>query len=162
MGNFKGFKERPNEKFQPKPAGGYDSKQHGEGHDFNTKGKITSNSGSDYHDLGRKDSGLHGNFAEKDASLAYLRDRNKQGQVVQHFSGTSRESKLLTGGGSTAYDTMPIPEVYHPATSQGSVPPDAVVYKSDVKSRNESMPYEQDTESNKTTKPIAKHIKSKE
>ncbi len=150
-------------KFVPPPTQDRGCEYHGDGHDFNLKGKSTKTSGSDYNSF-EKDSGLHGNFSEKDASMEYLRGRNKEGQSVSHYSATSREARLHTGSGGTAYDGRPIPEVYHPATSQGSVPPDAVVYKNDMKSRNDSLPYEQDTSSSndKTTKPIAKHIKSKE
>lgn len=161
MSNPKGYKDRPDSKFQPASLEKRDANYMGSGHDFNTKGKITSNSDSDYHNLGGKNSGLHGNFAEKDASLDYLRNRNKQGQQVQHFSATSRESVLKTMGGSTAYDPMPIPEVYHPATSQGPVPPDAVEYKTDKKDRHEELPYTQDTESNKLTRKIVKHLETK-
>ena len=139
-----------------------DGNINGDSHNFNIKGKVTSNSGSDYHSFGRADSGLHGNFADKDASLAYLRDRNKQGIEVKHFSGTTQHAKLKIGNGSTAFDGRPIPEVYQPATSNGTIDPNAVVYKATVKSRQEPMPYQQNVESNKTTKPIAKHIKEKE
>lgn len=161
MGNDKGFKSRADSKFQPKPCGGYDSVQHGDAHDFNVKGKINGVGESDYHNLGAANSGLHGNFAEKDASMEYLRERNKQGQQVQHFNATSREAVLKTMGGSTAYDPMPIPEVYKPATSQGPIPPNAIQYKTDVKTRNEEEPYTQDTMSNKLTKKIVKHLETK-
>jgi len=65
-------------------------------------------------------------FLRKDSSLEYLRARNKDGQSVESNNATHRESRLKTGAGVTAYDGRPIPEVYKPATSQGSVPPDAV------------------------------------
>lgn len=162
MPNNKGFKERPDAKFQPKPCGGYEGTYHGDTHDFNIKGKITNTSGSDYHDQSRQNSGLHGNFDEKDASLEYLRARNKDGQEIRNFSGTKDLARLRTQGGATAYDPMPIPEVYKPATSQGKVPPNAVQYNTEQKSRQPKQVYVQDTESNKLTKDIIEHVKSKE
>lgn len=148
-------------KYRPPEIKERDSKDHGDAHDFNIKGKSINTEGSDYNDLGRKSSGLYGNFAEKDASMAYLRDRNKQGQMVQHFSGTERQSRLTTGGGVTAYDALPIPEVYQPATSNGPINPNAIVYKSEMKERQPQPAYEQDTESNKLTKDQTKHLKQK-
>lgn len=141
MPNDKGFYDmsQPMKKTQPKQCGGYEGTYHGDAHDFNTKGKITKVEGSDYASLDRPDSGLHGNFAEKDAQIAYLNERNRKGQQVANFSATSREAVMKTGGGVTAYDSMPIPETYRAATSQGSVPPDAIQYKTDPKVRNENV-----------------------
>lgn len=129
--------------------------------DFNKQGKVTNVSGSDYNDF-RKNSGLYGNFAEKDASMDYLRGRNKEGQRIKNYSGTNELSELRTGGGVTAYDARPIPEVYHPATSQGPISPNAVVYNTTDKNRQPVQPYTQDTESDKLTEDQTKHIKSKE
>lgn len=161
MPNLKGFKERPDSKFQPDVAGGYDANYNGDTHEFNIKGKITNVSGSDYHDGARGNSGLYGNFAEKDASMEYLRNRNKDGQEIRNYNATSEMAKLKTGGGATAYDSMPIPEVYKPATSQGSVPPNAIEYRTKDKDRNISFPKEQDTSGNNLTEDITKHVKSK-
>lgn len=132
MPNDKGYYDmnQPMKKTQPAKAGdhGTGCNYNGDAHDFNTKGKVTSNAGSDYHDVHRKDSGLHGNFAEKDAQAAYLRDRGMKGQRVMNYSATSEESRLHTHNvGPTAYNNRPIDEVYKPATSQHVPPADAVV-----------------------------------
>lgn len=133
----------------------------GDAHDFNNAAKVTNNRGSDYHDTGRGNSGLHGNFAEKDASIEYLRNRNKDGQEVQHYSGTGLNSKLKIGGGQTAYDSMPIPEVYKPATRQGAVPANPIMYKNEIKDHNSKYSHEVDTESNQLEQRMAAHLKSK-
>jgi len=169
MANDKGFFDmhQPMSKTQPAKLsdrerdGQRNGNYNGDAHDFNTKGKSTSNSGSDYHDVARKDSGLHGNFAEKDASMAYLRERNKLGQEVNHFSAGSLQSRLKTEGGPTAYDSMPIHEVYKPATSQGEVHPNAIQYNVESKDRNESDKWVEDTFSNKTKQDITQHLKTK-
>ena len=167
MGNDKGYKQRPESYYQPAKLsdrtreGQANGKQFGQEHDFNIKGKSVNTEGSDYHDPGRKTSGLHGNFAEKDASMEYLRARNKEGQEVRHYSANSREARLKTFGGVTAYDSRPVPETYKPATSQGEVPSNAISYKTEEKQRNDTPPMTEDTMSNKQTSPIAKHIKNK-
>jgi hypothetical protein len=102
----------------------------GDAHDFNIKGKVT-NSGSGYGNMG---SGIPFNGAEKDASIAYLQDRNKKGQVVRQFNATQMTDEKY-GQGATAYDPCPIPETYKPATSNGTPDPDAVGYKTKIKSR---------------------------
>lgn len=86
-------------------------------HDFNYAAKVTQE-GSDFHDYGRRDANLHGNFAQKDASIAYLQNRNKQGQEIRHFAGGNKQSIIHTNnGGVTAYNGNPIRETYTPATS---------------------------------------------
>lgn len=151
-------------KYKPPEVKKRDAAEHGTpSSQFNEKGKITSNQGSDYHDYGRKDSGLYGNFAEKDASMEYLRGRNKDGQRIRSYHATEMNSELKIGGGATAFDSMPIPEVYHPATSQGSVPPNAIVYKQEMKDRNASLPKEQVTSpgDDHLTEDQTKHLKDK-
>ena len=125
MPNDKGFYDmhQPDSKTQPARVPNRPSSEHGDGHEFNIKGKITNNAGSDYHDVHRPSSGLHGNFAEKDAQLAYLTERGKKGQVIKSYTGTHENSRLHTyNTGPTAYNNKPIDEVYKPATSQ-HVPP---------------------------------------
>lgn len=164
MRNSKDFKNSPDAKFRPPAVPTREFNQVADKVVFNEKGKVTNTKGSDYHDLSRKDSGLYGNFSEKDASLDYLRGRNKDGQRIRNYSGNSLNSELRTGAGSTAYDGRPIPEVYKPATSQGSVPPNAVVYTSIEKTRNDSLPKQQNTsaESDSLTEDQTKHLKAKE
>lgn len=130
--------------------------------DFNKKGKIESIEGSDYHEYGRKTSGLYGNFAEKDASMEYLRGRNKEGQRIRSYSGTNLNGELKTGAGVTAFDAMPIPETYHPATSQGSIPPNAVVYETTEKTRNKNLKQQVTSPGDDhLTEDQTKHLKSK-
>lgn len=136
MSDKKGFYDMHQKmsKTQPAECGGYEATYNGDGHDFNTKGKITKTSGSDYHDLARKDSGLHGNFAEKDAQLKYLTERGNKGIEIRHYSGTEENSKHHTGNiGPTAYNSRPIAQVYKPATSQGVASADQVVYSDKTK-----------------------------
>lgn len=119
MKNDKGFYDfqQPMSKSQPGKPGGHSANEHGDAHEFNIKGKVT-NQGSDYSNPGDPSSGLHGNFSEKDASIAYLKDRCIKGQEINHFSGGQRHSRLHTyNGGSTAYNGNPIGQVYEPATS---------------------------------------------
>lgn len=150
-------------KYRPPEVKDRDSNENGDAqHDFNKEGKIVNVKGSDYEDVSRQNSGLYGNFAEKDASMEYLRARNKEGMEVRNYSGTKELSRLKVGGGSTAYDNTPIPEVYHPATSQGPINPNAVVYKTEQKDRYAVQPFTQDTESDKLTQDQTKHLKSKE
>jgi len=165
MPNDKGYydMQQPMSKTQPAKTGfgdNYDGNENGKGHDFNLKGKVTKTEGSDYNDF-RKDSGLHGNFSEKDSSLEYLRNRNKEGQSVANYSATQRQSRIHTEGGVTAYDSMPIPETYKPATSQGNCLHNAVQYDVEIKDRNEGDAYDTDTESNKLMGKMTKHLKSK-
>lgn len=149
MPNGKGYKNRDESFYQPaklsdrEREGQSDCSYHGDGHDFNIKGKVTAMGGS-YADMS-PGSGMDGNYSDKDSSLEYLRNRNKQGQMVQAFTATERHSRMTTGGGATAYDSMPIPEVYKPATSHGAVPPDAIEYKTEQKDRNVSTVPEEKT-----------------
>lgn len=137
MSNFKGFRAK-DDKFVPGSAsdpacgdmGGSKNTEHRDyndsAHTFNYKGKVTK-MGSDYMDFGKKDAQLHGNFDQKDASIAYLKDRNQQGQQIRHFAAGSMESKMYTkNGGVTAYNGNPIRETYTPATSNKPASPDAV------------------------------------
>lgn len=102
--------------------------------DFNTAGKSTNTAGSDYHDTARPDSGLHGNFAEKDANRQTLIERSQEGMRVQHWTGNERHAKIHTENvGLTAYNSKPIPEVYGPATSHGVPGADPVVYRAKKK-----------------------------
>lgn len=136
MPNGRGYKNRDESMYQPaklsdreRDGQASDCQYHGDGHDFNIKGKVTSTSGSDYHDYGRPDSGLHGNFAEKDASMAYLKERGMKGQVVKNYNGTQEQVRMHTNNvGLTAYNSRPISEVYKPATSQDVPPVEAVVH----------------------------------
>lgn len=105
-------------------------------HDFNYKAKVT-NPGGNFHDFGDKNAGLKFNGAEKDTSLSYLKERNMKGQEVRDFSGGNPISKLHTmNGGVTAYNSMPVKEVYQPATSQ-KVPPEQAITDSTI-TRQES------------------------
>lgn len=144
MANEKGFydMQQPMKKTQPAKAGdhGTGCNYNGDGHDFNTKGKITNTSGSDYHDVSRKDSGLHGNFAEKDAQAAYLRERGKQGQVVKSWTGTGENNRVHTHNiGNTAYNSRPIDEVYKPATSMDVPPANAIMRSTNTKPENKQL-----------------------
>jgi hypothetical protein len=104
--------------------------------EFNRAGKSTNTAGSDYHDPGRATSGLHGNFAEKDANRQAMIENAQKGQRVHHWSGNQRTADLHTHntGGLTAYNSNPIPEVFGPATSHGVPGADPVVYKTKKKS----------------------------
>ena len=133
MPNYKGFVSKDS-KTQPAKCGGYEGVYNGDAHDFNIKSKVTKMGGC-YADLGCG-SGMGGNYADKDASISYLKERNKKGQEVKNFSATSMESKVHTGGGLSAYNSNPIPETYKPATSQGEIDPNAVIYKNKVKDRD--------------------------
>lgn len=105
--------------------------------DINEKSFGTNTKGSDYHDYGRSDSGLHGNFAQKDASVKYLKERGQRGQTIRNYSAGSLNSKHSTGNiGQTAYNSNPIPEVYKPATSNGEPDANAVVYNVEKKDRD--------------------------
>lgn len=132
------YKNQPLSKSQPARASdgskgdksGYKKTEHrefGDMHDFNHKGKITNNSGSDYHDLGRANSGLYGNFAEKDKQNEYLKERGMKGQEIHHFNGTNEHKKIYPGTGVTAYNTNPNYEVFSPATGHNAVPSRAVI-----------------------------------
>lgn len=137
MPNAKGYFDfqQPMSKSQPAKHKQVEGNQNGDGHDFNLKGKVTSNAESCYHDMSAG-SGSYGNFAEKDASLAYLKERGKKGQEIRSYSGTTQHAKLKRHDhGGTAYDTRPIAEVYEPATSNGKVPSDAVEYNTKKKTR---------------------------
>lgn len=149
--NNKGFKERPASKYLPGEASdpskgdmsGSKNTEHrdfnGGQHGFNYKGKVTK-MGSDYMEFGKKDAQLHGNFDEKDASIAYLKERNMQGQSVSHFAGGSEESRLKTNNiGLTAYNGNPVKEVYTPATSNKVPSQDAVVRRRIEKSVGEPV-----------------------
>lgn len=123
MKNDKGFFDmhQPMSKTQPgkasQPSEG--NTNYGDAHEFNQHSFGTNTGGSDYHDTGRPDSGLHGNFAQKDASVEYLRNRGKEGMEIRHFSGTHEQARIKTENqGVTAYPNRPIDEVYKPATSQ--------------------------------------------
>lgn len=133
MPNGKGYKNRDESQYQPaklsdREREGQSSKEiSNNAHDFNIKGKVTSNAESCYNDFGAG-SGAYGNYDEKDASLAYLKDRNMKGQEIHQFTATQRQSKMHTHNvGLTAYNSNPIKEVYTPATSQHVPPPDAVI-----------------------------------
>lgn len=103
-------------------------------HNFNYKAKVTS-PGGNFHDFGEKQAGLDFNGAQKDASLAYLKERGMKGQEVRNFSGGNYNSKLHTyNGGTTAHNSMPVRETYTPATSHKAPPPDAIVHNQVVKS----------------------------
>jgi len=121
-------------KWVPKKAGGYNhsvfgTPVSGAGKEINMKAKVTSNEGSDYHDPGRSSSGLHGNFSQKDASMAYLQNRGKEGIKIRSYQGNTVHSDHTTNNmGVTAYNNQPIPEVYKPATSHDIPSPKAVRY----------------------------------
>lgn len=95
-------------------------------HDFNYKAKVTSGGGN-FHDFGDKNAGLKFNGSQKDASLDYLKDRSMKGQEVRNFSGGNEVSRLHTmNGGVTAYNSMPVNEVYRSATSNKEPPQQAI------------------------------------
>jgi hypothetical protein len=103
-------------------------KQFGDAHDFNSKAKVT-NPGNGYNNTG-KGAGAGFNSAEKDASIAYLKNRGEKGIVVNQFTGTHIVSRDHTNNvGVTAYNSKPIDQVYAPATSQGVPSPNQVTYK---------------------------------
>lgn len=136
MKKDKGFYDmhQPMSKTQPGKADSpsFDGSQrngsyHGDGKDFNIKGKVGS-AESYYHDYGNVNSGLCGNFEDKDKSIAYLTERGKKGMEVRHFNGTHENAKLHTyNSGPTAYNSKPIDQVYAPATSRNVPPPNAVI-----------------------------------
>lgn len=96
-------------------------------HDFNYKGKVTK-MGDTFHNFGKPQSGLNGNFSDKDASNEYLRDRGLKGQRVKNYSGGNPQSIMHTNNiGVTAYNSNPINEVYRPATSNRVPSADPVV-----------------------------------
>lgn len=135
MKNDKGFYDmhQPMSKTQPAKVPNRTPVNHGDGHDFNMKAKVT-NPGSGYNDLG-KGSGAGFNGAEKDASLAYMTERGKKGQVVNQFTATERVSRDHTHNvGPTAYNNCPIDEVYKPATSGKYPSPQAIVRPTEKKS----------------------------
>ena len=95
-------------------------------HNFNSKAKVT-NSGGNFHDFGNQKSGLMFNGAQKDASIEHLKQKALQGQRIKNDQGGNEVSRTYTyNGGVTAYNTMPIKEVYRPATSQKVPPPEAI------------------------------------
>lgn len=107
-------------------------------HTFNYKGKVTS-MGGNYMEFGKSQAGLGFNANEKDASMEYLKSRNMKGQEVRNFSSGHLESKMTTGnGGVTAYNGMPITEVYTPATSNKVPSGEPVIYPATEK--QESQP----------------------
>lgn len=109
-------------KYLPAKLKERDSNQMGQGHDFNEKGKSTNTANSSYHDP-MPGSGAGGNFAEKDASAAYLRERGQKGQSIAHFSGNARHSREHTGNiGQTIYPSSPIDQVYKRATDSNDTP----------------------------------------
>lgn len=133
--NNKGYKSRPESFYQPARLEKREGNVNGSSHDFNTKGKITSTSESCYHNPSAG-SGSYGNFAEKDAQLAYLTERGKKGAVIKQFTGGQEHSRMHTSNiGPTAYNSRPIDEVYKPATSQHVPPAEAVVYNTKKKDR---------------------------
>lgn len=133
MKNDKGFYDmhQPMSKTQPPKVPVRPCTDNGDGHDFNEKAKVTNPGGS------YADSGTGGGFngAEKDASIAYLTERGKKGQVVNQFKGTERTSREHTQNvGLTAYNSRPIDEVYKPGTSRDVPPVPAIVHPYQKKS----------------------------
>jgi hypothetical protein len=126
-------------------------RQFGDEHDFNHKGKVTSNQGSDYHDIGRGNSGLYGNFAEKDKAMEYLKNRGQKGQEVRHYNAGKMEAKMYTGAGPTAYNGNPAYETYKPATSHGAVPDEAIIRPTITRNDNPPLPV-QDKETKRLKK----------
>ena len=143
------YKNRPASKFIPAkasdPSKGDDSGMKNTedrrlggdaSHDFNYKAKV-KNMGNNYHGYGDPQAGLGFNGQDKDASLAYLKDRNEKGQRVRNFSGGNEMSRLHTyNGGVTAYNNNPIKEVYKPATSQNVPPEQAIKYSTITKTES--------------------------
>lgn len=157
MKNDKGFYDfqQPMSKTQPAKASPPPYSGKGEGktkagefgneHEFNIKGKVTSNEGSTYHDVSNSDSGLTGNFKEKDASQEYLRERGMKGQEVRHFNATKMEARMHTGNsGGTVYNSNPVYETYHPATSNKQPSSDAVIRPRMVKPEAPTNPNQED------------------
>jgi len=107
---------------------------HGDAHDFNIKGKVTA-MGGNYQDL-KADPNAGFNGSDKDSSISYLENRNKKGQETRQYTATTEYSRDFTGPGITAYESMPIPETYIPATSNGAPDPNAVEYNTEKKNRN--------------------------
>lgn len=102
-------------KYHPPAVPDRPSNQNGDGHEFNIKGKVTSMGGA-YHDP-TPGSGAGGNWADKDASQAYLRARGAKGQRIENFTGGQMHGREHTGEhGQSIYPTSPIPQVYKRAT----------------------------------------------
>ncbi len=119
---------QPMSKTQPGKPGGHKAQYNGDGHDFNEKAKVTS-PGSSYHGYGE---GF--NSTDKDASLDYMKSRNKQGIEVRDYSGTHDHKREKTKNvGATAYNSNPIAQTYSPATSNGAPDQDQVVYQTKTK-----------------------------
>lgn len=134
MPNGKGFydMQQPMKKTQPGIPGGHNFTGKENGHDFNTKAKVT-NPGNGYNNVGAG-AGAGFNGAEKDASIKYLTERGQKGQVVNQFTATHRTSKDHTQNvGTTAFNSRPIAQVYKPATSNGAPSQDQIVYKTKTK-----------------------------
>lgn len=141
--------QQPMKKTQPAqasdPSGNQGAKKNTElrdmndgAHNFNYKAKVTA-PGGNFHDFGDKQAGLDFNGAQKDASLAHLKERGMKGQEVKNFSGGNLNSRLHThNGGVTAYNSMPIKETYMPATSHKTPPPDAIIRPQIEKSEQQS------------------------
>lgn len=143
MADRRGFIKKPDEKTQPARLIERPSNELGDSHHFNIKGKVTKMGGS-YHDMG-KCSGECGNFDDKDASNEYLEDRGKQGQVVYRYSNNTYNSKEHTFNiGQTAYNSLPIDQVYKPATSRGIPCSEAVRYEYEDKQLSSVKAAEED------------------
>lgn len=124
---------------------------HDGAHTFNHKGKVSS-MGDNYQNFGKPQAGLHFNSAEKDASLAYLKERNMKGQEVRNFSGGTMEAKMTTdNGGVTAYNGMPIKETYICATSN-KVPSSSPVVNPQLEKKEAQAPANQTLMPRKLTK----------
>lgn len=96
--------------------------------------KVTKPIGSNgsYQDFG---GGTSNNYSQKDKNMDELQARNKQGNIVQRWTATDRQSISYQGEGPTAYNISPIPETYTPATSNGVPDANAVEYNTDKKNR---------------------------
>jgi hypothetical protein len=123
-------------------------------HDFNYAAKVKG-MGGNYQEFGKPQAGLNFNSAEKDASLEYLKERNRKGQEVKNYSGGNYNSRLHTmNGGVTAYNSMPINEVYTPATSHKVPPAEAITHGKIIKPESQAAANQEDI-SYKKKKPHA-------
>lgn len=117
-------------------------------------------SGSDYHNMNRRDSGRYGNFDQKDAAIKDLRQKaQSRGMVVENWNGNKRIGRIETGnlGGTTAYNNDAYPETWQPATSHGK-PAKAPIGIGEL---DPPMKYKEALEINNTSDKMLKRKKGK-
>lgn len=121
-------------------------------HDFNYEGKVKQ-MGGNYMEFGKPQAGLGFNGSDKDSSIEYLKERNRKGQEVRNYSGGNYPSRVHTNnGGVTAYNSMPINEVYKSATSNKVTSAEPVIYSRITKQESQD-PGNQEDITSKRKKP---------